>query len=136
MVLSLRGSTTTNGGENSSSAEFGGQLTPEEEAIMDEIKQLADIVNKHEENFAKINQTLTALQQQINQQIQISTPTVQEKKAVLNFRVLVATNLESTVAYPKSAKIDMELRVADPKSKFRNQDSSIREGSTTTITGQ
>ena len=103
---------------------------------MDEIKQLADIVNKHEENFAKINQTLTALQQQINQHIQISTPTVQEKKIVLNFRVPVATNLESTVSYPKSAKTDMELRVVYSKSKFGNQDSSIREGSTTTITGQ
>ena len=69
MVLSLRGSTTINGGENSSSVEFGEQLNPEEEAIRDEIKarikQLADTVNKHEEYFAKINQKLIALQQQI-----------------------------------------------------------------------
>ena len=76
IVFSLKCSTTINGGENSSSVEFEEQLTPKEEAIMDEIKQLADIVNKYEENFAEINQTLGALQQQINLQIQLSTPTV------------------------------------------------------------
>ena len=38
MVLSLRGSTTINGEENSSSAEFREQLTPEEEVIMGKIK--------------------------------------------------------------------------------------------------
>ena len=69
MVLSLRGSTTTNGGENSSSAEFGEQLNLEEEAIRDEIKarikQLVETVNKREEYFPEINQKLIALQQQI-----------------------------------------------------------------------
>ena len=69
MVLSLRGSTTTNGGENSSSMEFEEQLNLEEEAIRDEIKagikQLAEQVNKHKEYFAEINQKLIALQQQI-----------------------------------------------------------------------
>ena len=119
MVLSLRGSTTTNGGENSSSMEFEEQLNLEEEAIRDEIKagikQLAEQVNKHKEYFAEINQKLIALQQQI----QSRYPHIR--------------NLDLTT---QKFTTDLELRVAYSKSKFGNQDSSIRKGSTTTITGQ
>ena len=105
MVLLLKVSTFINGGENSSSIKFEEQLTPEEmDEIEAEIKKLADTVIKHEENFAEIDRKLIALQQQIH----------------IYFGVLVAANMKSTVAYPKSMKIDMEF---------------IREGPTT-ITGQ
>ena len=51
-----------------------GCKTAEEEAIIDEIeagiKRIGDTSNKHEEQFAKFNQKLSALQQHIQFQIQ------------------------------------------------------------------